>query len=139
MGVVKSLAILDKETGEIVADEVLFIGKNPRYLDRGYVKVFTAFLSDVVESDKLAGKSIRLLFYMLQKLDWNSLTVFVVPSQARKDLGISKGTYHNWISDLIEFGVIERVNSYTYKLRPYSFVKGSHEKAVEQEMKVKES
>ena len=126
---VPELCLVDRNTGEVVEDYVLFIGKNPRYLDRGYIKVFTAFLSDVVESSEIAGKSIRLLFYMLQHLDYDSLEFVIIPQEAQQSLKISEKTFYNWVNDLIRFGLIEKVNRYRYRLKPYVAVKGSHEKA----------
>ncbi|MFN6983168.1 MAG: replication/maintenance protein RepL, partial [Brevundimonas sp.] len=130
----ENLAIIDKNTGKIVEERVLIIGKNPKYLDKGYIKVFTAFLGDLLETDKIAGKSIRLLFYMLEHLDYNTLEVKIIPNDAIKKLNITRMTYHRWIRDLIEFGIIEKKDRYTYILRPYSFVKGSHSKAIENEI-----
>ena len=99
----KRLGVVDLDTGEIVEERVLFIGKNPRYLDKGYVKIFTAFLSDIVETDKIAGKAIRLLFYMLEHLEYNTLEIKIIPAEAIEKLGISRMTYHNWIKDLVDF------------------------------------
>ncbi len=128
------LAIINTKTGEILEERVLFIGKNPKYLDRGYIKVFTAFLSDMVEDDEVAGKSIRLLFYMLENLDYNSYTITVIPKRAIEKLNISEKTYHNWIKTLIKKGIIEKVDRYTYRLKPYTFIRGSHTKALEKEV-----
>ena len=130
----EELAIINKKTGEIIEERVLFIGKNPRYLDKGYVKIFTAFLSDIVETDKIAGKSIRLLLYMLKHLNYNTLEIQIIPSKVIKELNIAKDTYHRWIRDLIEFGIIEKKDRYTYVLKPYTFVKGSSVKAIENDL-----
>ena len=134
-GIVQRIGLFDIETGESLDTEVLFIGRNPKYKDRGYVKVFTAFLSDIVESDKLAGKSIRLLFYMLETMDYNTLTIKVIRKDALERLKITKDTYHRWVRDLIEYGILEKVDRYTYKLKPYTAIKGSHEKATQLSLK----
>ena len=132
---IQSLSIVDNRTGEKVVDEVLFLGKNPKFLDKGYIKVFTTFLPDVIESDRLAGKSIRLLFYMLQSLNYDSLEMRVIPRYAVETLSINRRTYNRWLNDLVEFGLIEKIDTYTYRLKPFTFVRGSHEKAVTKELK----
>ena len=134
MGQLQTFCIVDRDTGEVVEDYVMFLGRNPKYLDRGYIKVFTAFLPDLIESDKVAGKSIRLLFYMLQTLNYNSLEVVVFPQEAMKDLNISEKTYYRWINDLIGVGLIEKINPYKFKLKPFTFVRGSHEKVTRLEL-----
>jgi hypothetical protein len=123
-------ALIDKETGEIIEDEVLIVGKKPYKLDKGYVKVFVTFLKDIVEDKDIAGKSIRLLFYMLEEcLNYETLIMTVIPEYAMKRLKISKDTYYRWLNILIEKGVIYRVGRYRYILKPYVAVKGKMEKA----------
>ena len=127
----RRLGIIDLDTGEVIEEKLLLIGKSPKYLDKGYIKVFTAFLSDLIETDEIAGKSIRLLFYMLEHMDFNSLEITIIPDRAIKSLGIGRQTYYRWLNDLINFGVIEKKDRYTYVLKPYTFVKGSLAKAHE--------
>lgn len=115
--------LLDPATGEVV--EVLMIGKNPAYKDKSFTKFFVSFLQDVVQDEEVAGKAIRLLLYMIEKLDWNTLEVIVFPKQVIKELNISKMTYFRWLRTLLEKGYIVKIDRYQYKLRPYSVVKGS--------------
>jgi len=126
-------AIIDKRTGEIVIDNAMFIGKKPHYVDRGFVKIFVAFLKDVVENPKIAGKSIRLLFYMLEQLDYNTYTMVIIPKYAMKALNISEKTFYNWVSDLVSEGIVSKIDRYTYKLNPYVAVKGNSKKAMDNE------
>ncbi len=128
-------AIIDKETGEIVIDDALFIGKKPHYVDKGFIKIFVAFLKDIVEDKDIAGKSIRLLFYMLEQLDYNSYTIRIIPKYAQETLDITKDTYYRWLNTLIEKGIIEKIDTYTYKLNPYVAVKGHKGKALNNELK----
>ena len=129
-------AIINKETGEVVQDDVLFIGRKPKYIDKGFVKIFVAFLSDIVEDDEIAGKAIRLLFYMLEQMDYNSYTIRIIPKYAQEELKIGKMTYYRWINVLIEKGIITKIDTYTYKLNPYVAVKGNKKKALENEIGV---
>ena len=135
-------ALIDKETGEIIEDEVLIVGKKPYKLDKGYVKVFVTFLKDIVENEEIAGKSIRLLFYMLEEcLNYETLIMTVIPVYAMERLKISRKTYYRWLNTLIKEGIIHRVDRYRYILKPYIAVKGRMEKARENtavEMKVRQ-
>ena len=126
--------VVDKRTGEVVIDNFMMVGKKPRYIDKGFIKIFVAFLSDIVENPKIAGKSIRLLFYMLENLDYNTYTMVIIPKYAMEDLKITRDTYYRWINDLMEAGIITKVDTYTYKLNPYVAVKGNTKRAMDNEM-----
>ena len=124
-------ALINKETGEIVEPDVLLIGNKPFKVDKGFVKVFVTFLKDIVENPKIAGKAIRLLFYMIEEcMDYNDLTIRIIPKYAVKSLGISDRTYRNWIKDLIDNGIIIKIDNYTYIFKAYTVVKGSMDKAI---------
>ena len=127
--------LVDKETGEVIHPDFMLIGKKPKYVDKGFVKIFIAFLSDIVENQKIAGKAIRLLFYMLENLDYNSYTITLIPKYAMEDLEVSRDTFYRWLNDLIEEGIITKVDRYTYKLNPYVAVKGNSKKAMNNELK----
>ncbi len=128
--------VVDKETGEIIIDNFMMIGRKPKYLDKGFIKIFVAFLSDIVEDDEIAGKAIRLLFYMLEQLDYNTYTIRIIPKYAQEELKISKKTYYLWINALVKKGIITKIDTYTYKLNPYVAVKGNTKKAMENELNV---
>jgi len=121
------LKVINEQTGETY--DLLAIGREERIKkvrrDKGFVKVFITFLSDVVENKEIAGKSIRLLMYILENLDYNDLRVYLEPKQVMEDLKITKMTYYNWLKTLIKEGYIERVGTNLYQLKPYSGVKGS--------------
>ena len=130
------LALINKRTGEIIEDNVLFIGRKPYKVDKGFVKIFVAFLKDIVEDDEIAGKAIRLLFYMIEKMDYNSYTITLIPKYAQEDLKIGRDTYYRWINTLIKKGLITKIDRYTYQLNPYVAVKGNTKKAMENELGV---
>jgi len=127
--------VVDKETGEVVIPDFMMIGRKPKYIDKGFVKIFTAFLSDIVENPKVAGKAIRLLFYMLEQMDYNSYTIRIIPKYAQEELNITKKTFYNWLDTLMEEGIIRKIDTYTYKLDPYVAVKGNTKKALDNELK----
>lgn len=127
----REVVIVDKETGEVLEERAIFIGKHPKYVDRGFIKVFVAFLADVVQNEKIAGKAIRLLLYMIEKLNYNTLVVELIPKKAIEELGISRATFYNWLDVLVSEGYLEKIDTYTYRIKPYSFVKGRMSKVVD--------
>ncbi len=135
MPIARQFALMEKSTGQVVHDHVLIITKNPKYLDRNYVKVFVAFLEDVVTDERVAGKPIKLLLYMLQKLDFNTLYVTINPKEVMKELAISEKTFHRWRNVLIEAGYIDKIDVHTYRIGPLTAVKGSSERARENDLK----
>jgi len=131
--------MLVDENGEVLADEVLLIGKEPINKrvkkDKGFVKIFISFLSDVVSDSEVAGKSIRLLLYAIEKLNYNTLQVYLYPDDVMLDLGISRPTYFNWIKTLQEKGYLVKIKPYIYELKPYSFVKGTMSETIDNHLK----
>ncbi len=131
----EKLAIVNLETGEILSERVVMIGKTPTVIDRGYVKVFITFLEDIIKDEDIAGKAVRLLLYIMQKVDWNNLEFYLFYKEACKDLGIDKTTFYRWLDILIEKGHIEKTEKkYIYKLKPYSFIKGDMKTTFEKEL-----
>ena len=129
-----ALALINTDTGEILEHNVLIIGRKPKYIDRGYIKIFVTFLQDIVSNSKVSGKAIRLLLYMIERLNFNDLTVYIDYKEAIRDLGISPKTFYNWIRILEEEGYIQKVKPYIYRVKAYSAVKGDMGKAMENEI-----
>ncbi len=96
----QNMALVDKETGEILQDKVYFFGNKPT--DTGFVKVFVAFLEDMVVDVTIAGKAIRLLLYAVQRTDWNNLEVYLFYKDAVKELKINHNTYFRWLKALMD-------------------------------------
>jgi hypothetical protein len=124
----------DEKTGEVFDeyDKAIFIGRKPK-VDKGYVKVFLAFFRDVLEDKDLGKGAWRLLLYIIDNLEFDSLKVSIVPQKAMEDLDISKDTYYRWLKVLLENGYIEKLATNIYRLKPYSAVKGQMSKAIETE------
>lgn len=124
----KKLMLVDKETGEIIEEEVMFIGKRPtRITDKGFIKVFIGFLEDLIEDEELGGAS-RLLLYMAKRMNYNDLRVAINLEEVLETLNISKKTYFKWKKKLVEKGYILQINAYVFEIRPYTFIKGSMDK-----------
>ena len=130
----ENLIIVNKNTGEILEENVLIIGRKPYKVDKGFIKIFVTFLYDIVEDESIAGKSIRLLLYMIGKLDYNTYEITIIPQEAIKDLGITNKTFYNWLNTLMEKGLIEKINRYKYRLKPYTAIKGNSKTAAENDL-----
>ncbi len=124
----------DDRTGEIVAEEdkVVFVGQKP-YADRGFVKFFVAFLRDILELEDFGSGAWRLLLYVVDNLDYNSLEVVIDPRIATKRLKVSRATFYRWLDVLLRHGVLEKRDVRLYRLKPYTVVKGQMSKALESE------
>jgi hypothetical protein len=120
-----SIAIYDRDTGQVIEkiDRALFFG-HKAFLDRGYVKIFVAFLRDMLEDPKYIKGPIRLFLYAVDLMDYNSLQVTIVPEQAMKDLGIGRGTFYRWLKANLDKGYMEKVATNVYRLKPYTAIKG---------------
>jgi hypothetical protein len=129
------LAIVNLETGEILSERVVMIGKTPTMVDKGYVKVFITFLEDLIKDEDIVGKAGRLLLYVMKDVDWNNLEFYLFYKEACEDLGIDKTTFYRWLNALIEKEYIEPTKKkYIYKLKPYSFIKGDMKTTFEKEL-----
>ncbi|MGB9678119.1 MAG: replication/maintenance protein RepL, partial [Candidatus Ratteibacteria bacterium] len=123
------------ETGEIITD-VFLLGKKPKYVDKGFVKIFVGFLYDLVEDQEVMGGPVRLLLYMVEKMDFNKLTVVINPKDVIRDLEITEQTYHKWKKVLLKKEYIKRINPYVYEIKPFSFSKGNMKKTIERETEI---
>jgi hypothetical protein len=131
----RKYSIVDNETGEIIADDALFIGKKA-FIDKGFRKVFVGFLSDVIADKDIAGKAIRLLLYIIENLKTNDLTVHLYWKIVCEELKITKQTYYNWLRTLINKGILEKTEiPNIYRLRPYTAINGQVEVALKKLLK----
>ncbi len=131
---VETFSIVSNKTGEVIADQAMFMGNNP-YVEKGWRKMFVGFLSDIVINEKIAGKAIRLLLWMIGELRFNSLEVYMSERIVCEELGIKRITYYRWVKALIEEGLIEKVDTNLYRLVPYTAVNGYTHKAVANDSK----
>jgi hypothetical protein len=123
------MVLYDEETGRILdeADRALFIG-HKAFIDRGFVKIFVAFLRDVIEDEEVLRGPARLLLYAIDLMDYNNLQVTIIPQKAIKDLDIGRRTFYRWLSVLLKKGYLEKVAINVYRLKPYTAVKGQMRK-----------
>ncbi len=126
------LVAVNADTGEVTwfEDDVLILGRKPYRVDKGYVKLFITFLYDLLD-EEITGKAVRLLVYMISRLEYNTYEITLIPQEAIKDLGIARKTFYNWLNVLIEKEIIRKISRYKYKLEPYKAIKGQTAKVKE--------
>ena len=125
-----TFTVIDNNTGEIVAHDAIFFGKDP-YHDRGFRKIFVGFLKDIVLDKEIAGKAIRLLLWVIENLKTNNLEVYMYHKYITEELGITKKTYYNWLNVLLRKGILEKTDRpHIYRIRVYSAVNGYEKSAI---------
>jgi CRP-like cAMP-binding protein len=129
------ITFYNEHTGEIYeeTDRVLIIGKNPYARDRNFIKIFVAFLIDVIQDRELGSGAWRLLLYAIQNMDFNSLRVYMVPEETAEKLGVTKRTFYNWLRVLVKNGYLEKIATNIYRIKPYTAIKGNMEQALKTE------
>ncbi len=118
------LPIMDKETGQVLeVDAVVYLyGEGKK--DKGFVKVFHAFVKDVVRDEELRHAIVLLAYIMSEKLERDSLRFYLTAEEVVKNLGISRRTFYKWLKILKEKGYIVRIATNYYAVKPYTIVVG---------------
>ena len=112
---------IDPETGEL--KEFILIGE-PEEFDRNFAKIFHAFSEQLIKDEKIAGKAIRLLFWILKELEYGSIEFYMYPADVAEELKVAKMTVYRWIKILTEKGIIRKIKPNLYQLNPACVVKG---------------
>jgi hypothetical protein len=125
----------NEHTGEIYEEieRTLFIGKKPFVRDKNFIKVFVAFLIDIIEDRELGSGAWRLLLYAIQNMDFNSLRVYMVPEETAEKLGVTKRTFYNWLRVLVKNSYLEKIATNIYRIKPYTAIKGNMEETLKTE------
>jgi len=124
-----SITFYDKDTGKVIetVDRAVFFG-HKAFLDKGYAKIFVAFLRDILEDEKYLKGPVRLFLYAVDLMDYEDLQVTIVPKKAMEDLDISKDTFYRWLNANLEKGYMEKIAINVYRLKPYTVIKGQMKK-----------
>ena len=112
---------IDSNTGEL--KEILLIG-NPEEFDKDFVKVFHAFTETLLEKEDIAGKAIRLLFWIMKQLENGRIEFYMYPQDVADELGVTRVTIYNWIRTLNKYRIIRKIRPNLYQLNPACVVKG---------------
>lgn len=125
----------NERTGEIYEEieRTLFIGKKPYIRDKNFIKVFVGFLVDVLEDRELGAGAWRLLLYAIQNMEFNSLKVYLIPEETMRELKISRKTFYRWLKTLLSNGYLEKIATHTYRIKPYTAIRGSMEETLKTE------
>jgi len=127
---IERYSIINKETGEVVAEDAMFFGKKA-FTDTGFRKVFVGFLQDVIMDKEISGKAVRLLLYIIENLDPNSLIVYLHRGEVCETLEISEKNFYLWRNILVKKGLLLKTNRVNfYMLKPYSAVNGQTQNAL---------
>ena len=112
---------IDPYTGEL--KEILLIG-DPEEFDKNFVKVFHAFTEALISDTDIAGKAIRLLFWIMKELETGSIEFYMHPQDVANELKVSERTIRNWRKTLENKGIIKKIRPNLYQLNPACVVKG---------------
>jgi hypothetical protein len=123
------MTFYDEKTGKAIEtiDRAVFFG-HKAFLDKGYVKIFVAFLRDILEDKEVLKGPVRLFLYAVNFMDYEDLRVSIVPQQAIKDLDIDRRTFYRWLKVLLDRGYMEKLAVNVYRLKPYTAIKGQMKK-----------
>ncbi len=129
------ITFYNEKTGEIYEeiDRVLIIGNQPYVKDKNFVKVFVSFLRDVLEDEELGKGAWRLLVYVINNMDYNSLRVAMIPDEVANELGVTTRTFYNWLRILLKNGYLEKLAANIYRIRPYTAIRGSLQQTLKAE------
>jgi hypothetical protein len=103
--------------------DILLIG-SPEEFDRNFTKVFHAFTEALINDEEIAGKAVRLLFWIMTQLETGSIEFYMYPPEVAKELNVSDRTVRNWRNSLVRKGIIKKVKPHIYQLNPACVVKG---------------
>jgi hypothetical protein len=118
------LSVIDPKTEQVVeADAIVYLYGEAKK-DKGFVKVFHAFIKDVVRDKELRPTLDLLAYIMSQKLEKDSLKFYMTAEEIVKNLGVSRDTYYRWLKILTKRGYLVRIDTNYYALKPYTVIIG---------------
>lgn len=126
--------VANPETGEAYERKVrTWTYQEP--VDKDFVKFFDAFVMDLLQDEDIAGKAIRLLFYIASILDYDEEIFYLSPTEVAKKLNVHRVTVQNWIRVLLDKGLIIKTNRRNwYMVNRKCVYKGSVVRADKEEL-----
>jgi CRP-like cAMP-binding protein len=118
------LPIMDKETGQVLEIDAIVYLYGEGKKDKDFVKVFHAFVKDVVRDKELRQTLDLLAYIMSEKLEKDSLRFYLTAEEVVRNLKVSRRTFYRWLKTLIEKGYIVRIATNYYAIKPYTIVVG---------------
>ncbi len=112
---------IDPITGEV--KDILLIG-SPEEFDKNFTKVFHAFTEALIKDNEIAGKAIRLLFWIMKQIETGNIEFYMHYKDIKEELGVSADTFYRWKKTLESKGIIRKIKPNLYQLNPACVVKG---------------
>ena len=120
---------IDPNTGEL--KEILLIG-NPEEFDRNFTKIFHAFTESLISDEEIAGKAIRLLFWIMKELETGRIEFYLYNKDVAEELKVTERTIIQWKKTLEKKGIIRKIKPNLYQLNPACIVKGKGHTLIEE-------
>jgi len=130
----KDVEVVDKRTGEVIEGTWYILA--PKNVDVGFCKFFVPLLEELFQDDTIAKNAIRLFFWIVSHLDYNTLEFVLVPEVVCRDLKVGRTTFFRWKRILLEKGLIAKKATHIYMIRPYAAIKGHMAKISDEELKL---
>jgi len=113
---------INPETGELT--NILMLAA-PKEVDKDFTKVFHAFTEALIQDEDIAGKAIRLLFWIMKQLEIDRIEFYMYAPDVAKELNVSERTIRNWRNTLIKKGIIRKIKPNLYQINPACVFKGT--------------
>jgi len=108
--------VIDPNTGEFIP--VMLFGQSNEFVDKNFSKIFHAFTRTLIADEEIAGKAIRLLFWIIDQLKPNDIHFYMSYKIITKELKIGRMTYFRWKKTLEEKNIIKKVDTNLYMINP---------------------
>ena len=118
MPIKKKLSIVDPKTGQVVETDAVVYLHSKAQKDKDFVKLFHAFIKDIIRDKELRPALDLLVYIMSEKLERDSLKFYLTAEEVVKNLGVSRDTYYRWLRTLMKKGYITRIDTNYYALNP---------------------
>jgi len=111
--------------------DLLVIGE-PEEVDANFSKFFTAFTMKLMLNEKISGKAVRLLFWIVNRVGVGRLEFYMNEKLICSELNIKPATYYRWKKTLEEEGIIVKLGTNYYMLNPACVVKGKGHRLIDE-------
>jgi len=113
---------INPDTGELT--NILMLAA-PKEVDKDFTKIFHAFTEALIGDSDIAGKAIRLLFWIMKQLKMDSIEFYMHIPDIADELNVSERTVRNWRNTLIKKGIIRKIRPNLYQINPACVFKGT--------------
>lgn len=113
---------INRETGEVIRDRFETVSRVPSEPD--FIKLYLQDISHLLDLPKAPS---GLLMLLIQTMDYEGMIMLSTAGRKRmaKRLGISDGSFRNYLSLLVKKGLLIRHANNDYEANPNYFARGS--------------